>query len=57
MPWVAESGVTTAEQAAQVAGLGYDLALVGTALMRADDPREAAADLLTSGRLAAPSGG
>jgi len=56
MPWVAESGVTTPEQAGQVAGMGYDAALVGTALMRADDPQVAAAALLEAGRLAAPSG-
>ena len=56
MPWVAESGVTTPEQAARVAGLGYDLALVGTALMRADDPRVAANSLLEAGRAAAPTG-
>jgi len=35
---VAESGLHTAEDAARVAGLGYTLALVGTALMRSDDP-------------------
>jgi indole-3-glycerol phosphate synthase len=35
---VAESGLNTAEDAARVAGLGYTLALVGTALMRSDDP-------------------
>ena len=56
MPWVAESGVTTPEQAGQVAGMGYDLALVGTALMRSEDPQVAAAALLEAGRLAAPSG-
>ena len=56
MPWVAESGVTTPEQAGQVAGMGYGLALVGTALMRAQDPQVAAAALLEAGRLAAPTG-
>ena len=56
MPWVAESGVTTPEQAGQVAGMGFDLALVGTALMRSEDPQVAAAALLEAGRLAAPSG-
>jgi len=35
---VAESGLHVAEDAAVVAGLGYQLALVGTALMRSDDP-------------------
>ena len=49
-PWVAESGVLHAEQAGQVAALGYRLALVGTALMRAPDPVAAAQDLLSAGR-------
>jgi indole-3-glycerol phosphate synthase len=35
---VAESGLRTAEDAARVAGWGYSMALVGTALMRSDDP-------------------
>ena len=35
---VAESGLHTADDAATVAGLGYRLALVGTALMRSPDP-------------------
>jgi len=35
---VAESGLRTADDAAKVAGYGYRLALVGTALMRCDDP-------------------
>jgi indole-3-glycerol phosphate synthase len=56
MPWVAESGVASPEQAAEVAGIGYDLALVGTALMRAEDPRAFAERLLEAGRAAAPSG-
>ncbi len=38
MPWVAESGITEPQEAATVAGLGYRLALVGSALMRSDDP-------------------
>ena len=37
-PWVAESGVRTAADARRVADLGYRLALVGSALMRSDDP-------------------
>lgn len=56
IPWVAESGVASAEQAAEVAGMGYDAALVGTALMRADDPKAFADELLAAGRAAAPSG-
>ena len=35
---VAESGLVTAADAECVAGWGYSMALVGTALMRADDP-------------------
>ena len=35
---VAESGLHNADDAATVAGFGYTLALVGTALMRSDDP-------------------
>jgi len=35
---VAESGLRVAEDAARVAGWGYSAALVGTALMRGDDP-------------------
>jgi len=35
---VAESGLHDADDVATVAGLGYRLALVGTALMRSDDP-------------------
>ncbi len=35
---VAESGLHDADDATRVAGLGYQMALVGTALMRSDDP-------------------
>ncbi len=35
---VAESGLSSAADAARAAGWGYTLALVGTALMRSDDP-------------------
>ena len=35
---VAESGLRDTDDVAKVAGLGYRLALVGTALMRSDDP-------------------
>jgi indole-3-glycerol phosphate synthase len=45
---VAESGLHDADDAARVAGLGYRLALVGTALMRSDDP----AGLITAMRAA-----
>ncbi len=35
---VAESGLLTADDATRVAGFGYQMALVGTALMRSNDP-------------------
>lgn len=47
---VAESGLETAADAAQVAAWGYDLALVGTSLMQAQDPARATAELLAAGR-------
>ncbi len=50
LPWVAESGVGTPAEAAEVAALGYSLALVGTALMRAADPCAAAQALIAAGR-------
>lgn len=53
VPTVAESGVESVGQAARVAGLGYDVALVGTALMRASDPGRLAAELLEAGRASA----
>jgi indole-3-glycerol phosphate synthase len=53
IPWVAESGVTTVRHAASVASLGYRLALVGTALMRASDPVAAVQSMLVAGRSAA----
>lgn len=52
LPRVAESGIATPEQAAEVARLGYSAALVGTALMRSGDPRAAAQALLEAGRAA-----
>jgi len=57
IPTVAESGVETPAQAARVAGLGYDVALVGTALMRASDPARLAAELLAAGRASAAESG
>ena len=50
---VAESGVTTATDAARVAAVGYDLALVGSALMSAAEPAHLARAMLTAGRKAA----
>ena len=39
----------TAKDAARVAALGYTLALVGTALMRSDDPAELVMQMRTAG--------
>jgi indole-3-glycerol phosphate synthase len=52
VPAVAESGIRDAAAAGQAARLGYRLALVGTALMRAPDPRALAAAMLAAGRAA-----
>lgn len=51
-PSVAESGLESPEDAAWVSGLGYDLALVGSSLMRAPAPGDLLADLLAAGRAA-----
>ena len=51
-PRVAESGVATAADARQIVAAGYQLALVGSALMQADDPAALAAVLLAAGRAA-----
>lgn len=51
-PRVAESGVTTADDAAAVAAAGYDFALVGSALMRASDPAVLVREMLAAGRAA-----
>jgi indole-3-glycerol phosphate synthase len=52
IPRVAESGVGTAEDARRVAAAGYDLALVGSALMSGDDPAALAAAMLGAARAA-----
>ena len=51
-PCVAESGIHTAEQAADVARSGYSLALVGTAVMRSADPAAMLRELIIAGRTA-----
>lgn len=51
VPRVAESGVVTAEDARRVAAAGYELALVGSALMQGGgDPGLLAAAMLQAGR-------
>jgi indole-3-glycerol phosphate synthase len=50
VPCVAESGVENAADAARLARAGYQLALVGSALMRSGDRIGLARDLLIAGR-------
>jgi indole-3-glycerol phosphate synthase len=50
LPAVAESGIGTAAEISAVAGAGYKLALVGSALMRAADPAAELAELIAAGR-------
>lgn len=52
VPAVAESGIVTADDAARVAGLGYRLALVGTSVVSAPDPRSRVRELVIAGRKA-----
>jgi len=53
VPRVAESGVASSVDAARVAAHGYELALVGSALMQAADPLALAGEMLRAGRGAA----
>ncbi|MBS0365945.1 MAG: indole-3-glycerol-phosphate synthase TrpC [Proteobacteria bacterium] len=53
VPRVAESGVLGADDARRVAQAGYQLALVGSALMQGGDPVPLARALLAAGRSAA----
>jgi len=52
VPWVAESGLTTPEDAADVAHLGYGYALVGTGLASSADPTSLLRDMIAAGRAA-----
>lgn len=54
VPRVAESGVATAEDARRVAAAGYDMVLVGSALMSGADPRRLAHEMIQAGRGARP---
>jgi indole-3-glycerol phosphate synthase len=49
-PAVAESGVATAADARHMMRLGYRLALIGTALMSADDPAQFLREILATTR-------
>ena len=53
MPRVAESGLESADDAARAVALGYDVALIGTALMRNADAAAAVAAFVSAGRTAA----
>jgi indole-3-glycerol phosphate synthase len=57
IPRVAESGVGTAEDARRVAQAGYDLALVGSALMSGEDPAALAGAMLSAARAARADAG
>lgn len=52
IPRVAESGVGSAEDARRAAEAGYDLALVGSALMSGDNPAALASAMLRAARVA-----
>jgi len=52
-PRVAESGLTTPEDAARMVRAGYDMALVGGALMSSADPGALVRAMLAAGRAAA----
>lgn len=56
VPRVAESGVGSPEDARRIASVGYDLALVGSALMTAPDPHALVRDMLTAARSAKRAG-
>ncbi|WP_285907887.1 indole-3-glycerol phosphate synthase TrpC [Pseudodesulfovibrio pelocollis] len=43
--WISASGVSTRAQVEEMAGLGFDAVLIGTSLMRADDPGRMLAEL------------
>jgi len=53
-PAVAESGVASAADARRMLGLGYRLALVGTALMMRDDPAQLLREILDATRTVQP---
>jgi indole-3-glycerol phosphate synthase len=56
VPRVAESGVESAADAGRLSSAGYEVALVGSALMRAGDRLEFARSLLEAGRQARQCG-
>lgn len=54
VPHVAESGVGTPDDAVELVGVGYQMALVGTALMSTANPRALLAEMLKAARGAKP---
>ena len=52
---VAESGLNTPTDTARVAGLGYSVALVGSALMRSEDPAALVASMRKDGANGLPA--
>jgi indole-3-glycerol phosphate synthase len=50
VPRVAESGVATAKDAARVRSVGYDMALIGSALMTSEDPAKLLSAMIAAGR-------
>jgi indole-3-glycerol phosphate synthase len=50
VPWVAESGLSDASDAARAAALGYRYALVGTGLATANDPGSVLREMVGAGR-------
>jgi indole-3-glycerol phosphate synthase len=53
-PTVAESGVACAADARKMQGLGYGLALIGTALMAGDDPSQLLGEIFQATRTVQP---
>jgi len=56
LPAVAESGIDGADDVRRVAAAGYTLALVGSALMKTEDPGRAVAELVAAGRAEVEAG-
>jgi indole-3-glycerol phosphate synthase len=56
LPTVAESGVGSTADIATIAAAGYRLALIGSSLMRAEDPAAVLAGLIAAGRAAVARG-
>lgn len=55
VPRVAESGVATAQDAARLRRVGYDMALIGSALMTSEDPAALLSSIIAAGRSALAS--